>query len=157
MMVELIVFTGLQAAGKTTFYRERFATTHVHVSKDAWPNARRREERQRRVVEEHLHAGCSVVVDNTNPTPEERLPLVAMARNLGARALSYYFIVAVDEAVRRNERREGRARVPNVGIYSVAKKLILPGYDEGFDSYFQVVLTESGFGVTVADRPTART
>ena len=68
MSVELVILTGLQAAGKTTFYRERFAATHVHISKDAWPNARRKERRQQRLVEEHLRAGRSVVVDNTNPT-----------------------------------------------------------------------------------------
>ena len=49
-MIELVVFSGLQAAGKTTFYRERLASTHVHISKDAWPNARGRETRQRRLV-----------------------------------------------------------------------------------------------------------
>lgn len=67
-MIELVIFSGLQAAGKTTFFRERFAATHEHVSKDAWPNARKREARQRRLVEAHLRAGRSVVVDNTNPT-----------------------------------------------------------------------------------------
>jgi hypothetical protein len=50
MSVELVILTGLQAAGKTTFYRERFAATHVHISKDAWPNARKKEARQRRLA-----------------------------------------------------------------------------------------------------------
>ena len=146
-MTELVVFCGLQAAGKTSFYRERFAATHAHVSKDAWPNARKREQRQRRLVEEHLAAGRSVVVDNTNPTPLDRAPLVAIARATGARALSYWFVVAVDEAIRRNQSREGRARVDEVGIYSVARKLVPPGEAEGFDARFQVRLTEAGFVV----------
>ncbi len=151
MTVELVVFSGLQAAGKTTFYRERFAATHVHVSKDAWPNARKREQRQRRLVEEHLCAGRSVVVDNTNPTPFERAPLIAIARSAGARLLSYAFVVAVDEAIRRNETREGRARIADVGIRAVARKLVLPGHDEGFDGRFEVRLTEAGFVVTELD------
>jgi len=54
MKPELVVFTGLQGSGKTSFYRERFATTHVHISKDAWPNARKKEERQRRLLDQHL-------------------------------------------------------------------------------------------------------
>jgi predicted kinase len=32
--MELVIFIGLQASGKSTFYHERFARTHVHVSKD---------------------------------------------------------------------------------------------------------------------------
>lgn len=146
-MTELVVFSGLQAAGKTSFYRERFASTNAHVSKDAWPNALKREQRQRRLVEEHLAAGRSVVVDNTNPTPLDRAPLVAIARAAGARALSYSFVVAVDEAIRRNQARAGRARVDDVGIYSVARKLVPPGESEGFDGRFQVRLTGSGFVV----------
>ena len=48
------------------------AATHVVVSKDHWPNARRPEARQRRVVAVLLAEGASVVVDNTNPAPEDR-------------------------------------------------------------------------------------
>jgi hypothetical protein len=33
-LMELIVFSGIQASGKTTFYRERFLATHVRVSLD---------------------------------------------------------------------------------------------------------------------------
>ena len=149
MKPELVVFTGLQASGKTTFYRERFATTHVHISKDAWPNARKKEERQRRLVDEHLGAGRSVVVDNTNPTPMERAPLIAIARTLGARVTSYAFLTTVEEALRRNAMREGRARIADVGIYSVAKQLVLPTETEEFDERFVVRLADTGFVVSV--------
>ena len=56
------------AAGKTTFYRRYFAATHRHVSKDLWPNARRRDARQREVFHEALDRGESVVIDNTSAT-----------------------------------------------------------------------------------------
>lgn len=151
-MIELVVFSGLQAAGKTTFYRDRFAGTHVHISKDQWPNARKREERQRRLIEEYLRADRSVVVDNTNPTPAERVPLVAIARAVGVRALSYHFAVSVEEALRRNERRVGRARIDNVGTFSVAKRLVPPGDAEGFDGLFQVRLTDCEILVTEIGR-----
>jgi predicted kinase len=29
--MELVVFSGIQAAGKSTFYQQRFATTHVRL------------------------------------------------------------------------------------------------------------------------------
>jgi hypothetical protein len=124
----------------------------VHVSKDTWPNARKRETRQRRLVEEHLRAGRSVVVDNTNPSPIERLPLIAIARAAGTPALSYHFVVTVDEAVTRNANREGRARIDEVGIFAVAKRLVPPGDAEGFDRLFEVRLTSAGFLVAGVER-----
>jgi len=145
--VELVLFTGIQAAGKTSFYRERFAVTHAHVSKDAWPNARKKEARQRRLVEEYLRTGRSVVVDNTNPTPEEREPLIAIGLAAGARVSSYSFVVTVEEALRRNAARAGRARIDDVGIFAVAKRLVMPTAAEGFHECFEVALTDTGFVV----------
>ena len=147
MTPELVIFTGVQASGKTSFYRERFATSHIHVSKDAWPNLRNKDDRQRRLVTEHLRAGRSVVVDNTNPTPVERVPLIEIARVHGARVISYLFVTTVPDALRRNATREGRARISEVGIFTVAKRLVVPGDGEGFDRRFEVRLTDSGFVV----------
>jgi predicted kinase len=145
MTLELIVFTGLPASGKTSFYRERFAASHVHISKDAWPNARKREARQRRLIDEHLRAGRSVVVDNTNPTPAERGPLIAIGRTLGALVVSYAFASTVDESHRRNAGRDGRARIDDVGIRAIASRLVVPGAHEGFDLRFEVRLGDDGF------------
>ncbi len=55
--MELIVLVGLQGSGKTTFYRERFAATHEHVSKDNFRNNSRPARRQR-----HLPDGAWVVL-----------------------------------------------------------------------------------------------
>jgi len=46
-----VILAGLPAAGKTTFYRRRFAATHRHISKDLWPNAAGRDARQRRAID----------------------------------------------------------------------------------------------------------
>ena len=37
---ELVILVGLQASGKTTFYRRRLSGTHRHVSKDNFPRSR---------------------------------------------------------------------------------------------------------------------
>ena len=71
-MPELVIFVGLQGSGKSTYYREHFAATHEHVSKDLMKNARDREAKQQLVVEKALAEGRSVVVDNTNPDPAVR-------------------------------------------------------------------------------------
>jgi len=54
MDVELVILVGLQASGKSTFFRERFAATHEHVSKGLFRNNRNRNRRQRELVEAAL-------------------------------------------------------------------------------------------------------
>jgi len=140
-MAECVILIGLPAAGKTTFYRERFAATHVHVSKDLWPNAQGREARQLRIVDEALAAGQSVVVDNTNPATRDRAPVIAIARSREARVIGYFFDVSTRAAVARNAGRTGRDKVPNVAIFTTAKRLEPPSVDEGFDRLFRVRIT----------------
>ena len=130
---ELIIFSGLQASGKTTFYRSQLAATHVHVSKDLMTNTRDRDERQAREIARALAEGKSVVVDNTNPTPAVRAPLIALGRAHGARVVAYYFETTVRDSVARNRLREGKARVPDVALFVTAKKIVPPTLAEGFD------------------------
>ena len=131
--LELIIFVGLQASGKSTYFRTRFAATHVHVSKDLMKNARNRDAKQEQAVEQALAGGRSVVVDNTNPTAAVRAPLIALGRRYGARVIACYFQTTVKEALVRNRAREGKERVPDVGIFATAKKLVPPSPSEGFD------------------------
>ncbi len=133
MALELIIFVGLQASGKSTYYHTHLAATHVHVSKDLMPNASRRDDRQMRLIGEALAAGRSVAVDNTNPTPAVRAPLMALGRRYGARVVACFFETTVKDAVTRNRAREGKARVPDVAIFVTAKKLVPPSFAEGFD------------------------
>ena len=130
---ELVIFVGLQASGKSTFFRERFATTHKLVSKDLFRNNKNRNGRQVQLIEAALGAGSSVVVDNTNPTVEDRRPLIELGRGHGARIVGYYFDSTVRACVGRNRRRTGKDRVPEVAIFATAQKLVPPSYSEGFD------------------------
>jgi len=121
-MPELVILIGLPGAGKTTFYRERFAATHVHVSKDLWPNAAGREARQRRAIDEALAAGSSVVVDNTNPSAADRAALMELARARNARVIGYFFDVSTRAAVASCESTTPllRAVVPDVNLMNAA-------------------------------------
>jgi predicted kinase len=130
---ELIIFSGLQASGKTTFYRAHLSATHMHVSKDLMKNARNQDERQFQEIARALGEGKSVVVDNTNPTPVQRAPLIALGRAYGARVVAFYFETTVKASVARNRLREGKARVPDVALFVTAKKMIPPALAEGFD------------------------
>jgi len=149
--VELVIFVGLQASGKTSFFRERFAATHEHVSKDLFRNNKNRNRRQAQLIEAALGAGSSVVVDNTNPTVEDRQPLIELGRKFGARIVGYYFESTVRECIGRNRRRTGKDQVPDVAIFATAKRLEPPSYSEGFDELFRVRLIDD-FEVRVEPR-----
>jgi predicted kinase len=145
--VELFVFVGLQASGKSTYFRERFTETHQLVSKDLFPNNRNKNRRQEHLLRAALSAGRCVVVDNTNPTLEDRRALIGLGGEYGARIVGYFFDASVSECIRRNEVREGKARVPDVAIYATAKKLVAPSIEEGFDELLCVRLNDSAFEV----------
>jgi predicted kinase len=140
--MELVIFVGLQASGKSAFFGERFAATHEHVSKDLFRNNRNPNRRQAQLIEAALEAGSSVVVDNTNPTVEDRLTLIELSRGFGARVVGYYFDSTVRQCVERNRRRAGKDKVPDVAIYVTASKLEHPSYSEGFDELCRVRLTD---------------
>lgn len=140
MQPECIILIGLPAAGKTSFYRERFEATHLHISKDLWPNASGRDGRQQKLIAAALEVKQSVVVDNTNPTCVDRSRVIAIARQFGARVIGYYFDVSTRVAVARNAERRGRARVPNVAIFTTAKRLEPPLTAEGFDELYRVTV-----------------
>ncbi len=139
---ELVILVGLQASGKSTFYRERFAATHEHVSKDLFRNNRKPGRRQAQLIEAALREGSPVVVDNTSPTVEDRRAIVELGRELGAKIVGYYFESPVRQCIERNRLRTGKERVPDVAIYATASKLIPPSYPEGFDELFRVRLTD---------------
>ena len=133
---------GLQGSGKSTYYRGHFSGTHIHISKDLMTNVRNRDTRQEQLIEAAFADGKSVVIDNTNPTPTVRAPVIALARKHHARVVGYFFEVPVKVAVARNRQREGKARVPDVAIFATAKKMIPPKFEEGFDE-IHVVAAES--------------
>ena len=139
--MEAVVFVGLQASGKSSFYTERFFSTHVRISLDLL-NTRNRE---RQFLAACLETQQPFVIDNTNSSREERVKYIAAAKEAKYSVVGYYFRSKVEECLGRNQMRAGN--ISEVGILSTAKKLELPRIDEGFDSLNYVRLTEAGFVV----------
>ena len=129
---ECVILIGLPGAGKTTFARERYPS-YDHISKDTLPRSGNKQAKQDAALRRSLTARRSVIVDNTNVTPAERAAVIAIARELDARVVGYYIEATTREAVARNERRTGRAKVPKVAIFTCAKRLVPPVLEEGFD------------------------
>lgn len=139
--MEAVIFVGLQASGKSSFYKERFFATHVRISLDLL----RTRNRERRLIDFCLETQQPFVVDNTNPTREERAKYIESAKSAKYAVNGYYFRSKADECLARNQKRSDQ--VPDVGILATAKKLELPTLAEGFDSLRYVFLTEAGFVV----------
>ena len=139
--MEAIVFCGVQASGKTTFYAERLLQTHVRISLDLL----RTRHREARFLAACLETQMRFVVDNTNPTREERARYVRPALDARYTVVAYVFETDVPEALARNAAREPRERVPARGLLGTRKRLEPPGLDEGFAAVHRVVLGPDGF------------
>lgn len=85
------------------------------------------------------------VIDNTNPTRDERAKYIDAAKSANFSVVGYYFRSKTDECMARNQQRS--EPVPDIGILSTARKLELPAFGEGFDTLKYVRLTQAGFVV----------
>lgn len=139
--MEAILFIGLPASGKSTFYIERFFHSHMRISLDLLKT----QNRVRRFVSMCLETGQPMVIDNTNVTRQLRAAFIAASRAAEFRVVGYYFQSKVDDCLGRNATRTNR--VPEVAILDFAKKLELPSREEGFDELYYVSMGEAGFRV----------
>jgi predicted kinase len=132
--VEAAIFVGIQASGKSSFYRKQFFDTHLRINLDMLKT----RHRERILLRACIEAKQPFVVDNTNPTIEERARYIEIARSGGFRVVGYYFRSPPKEALTRNARRTGKARIPDKGILGTHKRLRVPRLEEGFDELYCV-------------------
>lgn len=140
--MEAVIFVGLQASGKSTFFMKRFFRTHVRISLDLLKT----RYREKLFMDACIATDMRFVIDNTNPTRAERLRYVEAAKaNPRYSIVGYHFESRVEDCLRRNADRPEAERVPDVGILSAAKRFEVPSFEEGFDRLFHVSLREGGF------------
>ena len=106
--MEAVVYVGVQASGKTTFYLAHFFRSHLRISLDML----RTRYREAILLRACIEAKQPFVVDNTNPTVAERARYLAPARAAGFRTVAYYFPPDVEACLERNAARPERDRVP---------------------------------------------
>lgn len=138
--MEAIIFTGIPAAGKTTFYQRHFFSTHIRLNLDML-KTRHREQLLLRAC---LEAKRPFVIDNTNVTRAARAGYIAQAKAAGFSVVGYYFQSALSAALERNRQRSGKALIPEKGIVAKYQQLELPSYDEGFDQLWYVEIGADG-------------
>ena len=142
--MQAIIFIGAQAAGKSSFYGERFSQTHLRINLDML----RTRAREKRLFELCCDMRQSFVVDNTNPEMQQRACYLAPADAAGFERIGYYFASRAEELLTRNRQRSDPWRVPDKAILGTIAKLQRPSRQEGFERLFYVRLdTQSGFVV----------
>lgn len=140
--MEAVLFTGIQGAGKSTFYRERFFNTHLRINLDML----RTRNRERIMLEACIAAGQRFVVDNTNLLAEDRARYIAAAREGNFRVVGYYFKADLTGALARNSLRSGRELIPEKAIIGAYKRMQIPAPEEGYDELWYVEIDpEMGF------------
>ena len=137
-MAEAVILVGLQGSGKTTYYKDHFAATHEHVSRDIAKTA----EMEAALMRECLNLNRSFVVDNTNATRTVRAPIIRQARAAGFHVTVCFFDVAVRTAIGRNNHRKDKQPIPVAAILRTAKHLQVPSLEEGIDEILLVETTK---------------
>ncbi|MDQ6785733.1 MAG: ATP-binding protein [Acidobacteriota bacterium] len=136
--MEAVIFVGIQGAGKSTFFKERFFNSHVRINLDML----RTRHREKLIFEACLEAKQKLVLDNTNLTQETRINYIVKAKEFEFKIVGYYFQTNLSKAIERNNAREGKAKIPEKGLLGAFKRLQLPDFDEGFDELFYVWTNE---------------
>jgi predicted kinase len=132
--MQLVLFCGIQATGKSTFYQQRFFHSHVRLSLDLL----RTRHREQRFLQVCLETQMRCVVDNTNPTRAERASYITPARAAGFEIVGYFFQSIAADALLRNRQRPVERQVPDKGIRGTRNRLEIPAPSEGFDKLYYV-------------------
>lgn len=136
--MQVIIFIGLQASGKSTFYRDYFLNTHIRINLDMLKT----RHREAILLNACLEAKQPFVIDNTNPLPADRQRYLVSAQKHYFQAIAYYFQSDLEACKERNQQRAKQEIVPLVGILATYKKLVQPSRQEGFDLIYTVKIGE---------------
>lgn len=139
----MILFIGIQASGKTSFYHTYFQKEYEHINLDTLHT----RNKERLAIENCIRHGKNFVIDNTNPKRADRERYIKMAKESGYNIAGYFFKSVIKECINRNEQRIGKAKVPRCAIAATSNQLELPEYKEGFDSLYYVYLEGEEFRI----------
>jgi predicted kinase len=139
--LECVLLIGIQASGKSTFYKQYLYDTHMRINLDML-KSRHKEDI---FLAASFQAKQKFVVDNTNPTRQDRSKYIQLSKTFRYKIIGYFMNTSLDSSLLRNEGRKGKARVPIAAIRRTLNKLEAPGYDEGFDELYDVIIENGEF------------
>ncbi len=93
-----------------------------------------------------------MVIDNTNPTRQDRSRYIEPAKSQAFSAHGYYMMTSLEDCLERNRTRADDLAVPEQAVRATWKKMEKPRLDEGFDELYGVGLYEGDFLITDISR-----
>ena len=138
--MQLIIFTGVQASGKSSFYLLNLHHSHLRINLDMLKT----RHRENLIFEACLASKAKCVIDNTNPTKADRARYIERAKAAGFEVIAYYFETDLTSTLERNSYRIGKANIPEVGVRATYKKLEMPTLEEGFTEIYVVKIIGNG-------------
>ena len=138
------IMMGIQGSGKSEFCR-RFLPDVERINLDA---LKTRKNEERMIAACHVR-GIDYVVDNTNPTREDRARYIPAAKKEGYRVIGYFMQSRLKDCIARNNQREGKEKIPATAIAMTSNRLEMPNKEEGFDELYFVA--NDGETMTVSE------
>ncbi len=138
----MIIFTGIPASGKSSFYKELFFNSHLRISIDLL-NTRNKENK---LIQYGFETQSRMVIDNTNVTQESRKKYIESAKQNRYQIIGYFFESPVQACLERNKNRKDS--INEIGIKTKYKELEKPDYTEGFDKIFSVKIINNTFEIS---------
>ncbi len=138
------IMMGIQGSGKSTFCA-KFLPDVTRINLDTL-HTRNKESL---LIAECQSKGVDYVVDNTNPTREDRARYILPAKNAGYHVVGYFMQSRLQDCIQRNDLREGKAKIPSKAIAMTSNKLEMPSRTEGFDELYFV--TNDGKTMSVCE------
>ena len=108
--------------------------------------------RERILIDACFEAKQNFVVDNTNPTAESRERYIEKAKKAGFKVIAYYFDTEYHIALKRNNNRTGKEKVPERAVRATKGKIEKPRFSEGIDEIFTVTAENNDTYVIKSDK-----
>lgn len=140
----IAIMIGIQGSGKSTFC-QKYLPNFYRINLDTLKT----RHQEQLAIDECFKCGRNFVIDNTNPTIDERGKYILRAKKEGYKILGYFMESKIKDCIERNNQRTGKACIPATAIAATSNKLQLPSYDEGFDELYFV--KNNGLDMAIED------
>ena len=144
-MSKLIMMVGVPGSGKSTWIKNNKAETNIVISRDAIRFAKLKDDEdyfahESEVFNEFvwqiangLAGDKTVIADATHLNKKSRALVLGKVAKLADEIEAVMIDVHLETAIKRNDQREGRAKVPRGVIRRMYFQMEPPTKEEGFD------------------------
>jgi len=130
--MEAIILIGLQASGKSTFFRANFLDSHTIISNDLLKT----KNGEWKLIDFCLEKNKNMVIDNTNYSIDKRKAYIDKIKPHNFKIIGYYFKMNFARSIKWNKEREKTKIIPYQGIQIIYKRMEIPTLSEGYDELY---------------------